>query len=670
MSEKKVYQIGCYTEAGWDIVHELLTRDGTLEDNIPPRSVELVDYKEHSPTRSTYLLSDEEAEELKKRPEIKFVNIDYTSYGDQYKPPAKDLYCDYRYSSNVKSYRNFYSPNQLPASPTSADLNRNGYQLYRCTQKLNPWAGVSDTTVFNDRIQKTGTGLGVDVIVSDDGCWFGHSEFQNNTGSGPTDYIGGNVLPGNGTCDLLDLYLDSPYYIDPDWFNADPATRLITRWDGTIVPVEQVARDWWSNPTKRSAKFAGIGTVPERTAYTRDTCNGSNTFKLGIFAQGTHGTPCSSLAYGRTLGWAYNANKWAVNILGLNSISEESYFDMMKIFHQNKPINPSYGNKNPTISSNSWGYRYAISTFSSFNTYYYRVGTTGSGGINKPTLPGFLYYLGYFDNSRISSEMLDNSISEAGKEMIDSGVIFVAAAGNNNQKIVGSNHPDYNNYWANNQNVPLANATYTDYYDRVYYQTSSRRGYPTQLGKYTNTGSVVYPVIAVGALDGRMYSPNTIEYIANYSMRGESVDLYAPGDGVLAASTWQADSGYTQYNRADTYPGANFTFQDIYFNGTSAACPVTTGLIATALQYNRNWTWQDVKAWINTLELQTESAFYQGPDPNTAESPDWSSFTSLMGGSRRILYNNVTIPTPPVVTNLRIAGSGLRLGGNGLTISL
>jgi hypothetical protein len=47
MSEKKVYQIGCNTEAGWDIVHELLTRDGTLEDNIPSRSVELVDYKEH-----------------------------------------------------------------------------------------------------------------------------------------------------------------------------------------------------------------------------------------------------------------------------------------------------------------------------------------------------------------------------------------------------------------------------------------------------------------------------------------------------------------------------------------------------------------------------------------------------------------------------------------------
>ena len=76
----------------------------------------------------------------------------------------------------------------------------------------------------------------------------------------PTNYVGGNVLPGNGTCDLLDVILDGPYYIDPAWFNSDPAT-LMTRWDGTTVPQEQSARAWWSDPTKRSAQFANIGTV-------------------------------------------------------------------------------------------------------------------------------------------------------------------------------------------------------------------------------------------------------------------------------------------------------------------------------------------------------------------------------------------------------------------------
>jgi hypothetical protein len=665
MSEKKVYQIGCHTEAGWDIVHELLTRDGTLEDNIPSRSVELVDYKEHSPTRSTYLLSDEEAQELKNRPEIKFVNIDYTTYIDEYKVPADDLRCDFRYSDNVRCYRNFYNPNQLPATPNSVELNRNGYQLYRCTQKLNPWSGFSASNVFNNRIQKTGTGLGIDVIVGDDSCWFGHSEFQNNTGSGPADYVGGNVLPGNGTCDLLDLYLDSPYYIDPDWFNADSANRLITRWDGTIVPVEEVAIAWWSDPTKRSANFQGMGTVPERIGYTRDSCNGSNTMRplFGAFGQGTHGTPCSSLTYGRTFGWAYNANKWSVNTLGLNSISEESYFDLMKLFHQNKPVNPTYGNKNPTISSNSWGYRYAISSFA---TYYYRAGTTGSGGVNSVSLPAFLSSLGNFDNSRVSSEMVDNSFTEAGKEMIDAGVIFVAGAGNCNQKIVESSNPDYNNYWANNSNVALSDATNT-VAGRTFYNTSSRRGYPAQLGKYTLSGSVVYPVIAVGALSAINRFNFSQENKMNYSMSGESTEVYAPGDGVLAASGWPDDSGRTQYNRADTYPGANFTFKDIFFSGTSAACPVATGLIATVLQYNRTWTWQNVKTWIQSLELQTQAAFYQGFDPTTATSPFWFDYESLMGGSRRILYNNIT---EPAITILTIGGSGLTIGGSGLSITL
>jgi len=97
-----------------------------------------------------------------------------------------------------------------------------------------------------------GDGSDVDVIVGDEGCWIGHSEFQNNTGNGPTNYVGGNVLPGNGTCDILDLVLDAPYYIDPSWFNEDSGNRLMTRWDGTIVPVESVARDWWGNSTQRS----------------------------------------------------------------------------------------------------------------------------------------------------------------------------------------------------------------------------------------------------------------------------------------------------------------------------------------------------------------------------------------------------------------------------------
>ena len=122
----------------------------------------------------------------------------------------------------------------------------------------------------------------------------------------------------NGTCDVLDVVLDAPYYIDPAWFEADIANRLTTRWDGTTVPVESVAREWWFDSNKRSSQFASAGTVvPSAVAdYTRLKSNGVLTDAggggptEGWFA---HGTPCASQAYGRSYGWAYNANKWYIN---------------------------------------------------------------------------------------------------------------------------------------------------------------------------------------------------------------------------------------------------------------------------------------------------------------------------------------------------------------------
>ena len=163
--------------------------------------------------------------------------------------------------------------------------------------------------------------------------WFGHIEFQNNLG-GPSNYIGGNVLPGNGTCDVLDLVLDSPYYLDRDFFNANPS-KLATRWDGTIVPTDTAAQEWWENNslTYRSSKFVSpsnggtatgvsdFGTISINSFYTRSRMNGSNTAYQTY--SGSHGTPCASQVYGRQYGWAYNANKWFINFYGTNDNGTE-----------------------------------------------------------------------------------------------------------------------------------------------------------------------------------------------------------------------------------------------------------------------------------------------------------------------------------------------------------
>ena len=68
-------------------------------------------------------------------------------------------------------------------------------------------------------------------------------------------------------------------------------------------------------------------------------------------------------AYGRQYGWAYNANKWFLNLYGEHGVFWEVGFDMQKVFHQIKPINPLYGTKDPTISSNSWSHR--VNSYSS-----------------------------------------------------------------------------------------------------------------------------------------------------------------------------------------------------------------------------------------------------------------------------------------------------------------
>ena len=168
-----------------------------------------------------------------------------------------------------------------------------------------------------------------------------------------------------GTSGVLDLVLDAPYYIDPDFFNNNPSL-LTQRWDGTTVPTDSAARSWWSDASQRSVGFSTIGTVTGiSTFYTRARCNGSNTAKA---TNGTyHGTQCAGQVFGKNYGSAYNCNKWVINSLGSSNagINDNGQFDIQKIFHIYKPNYDRHSaitgkqndDKNPTLSSNSWGYR-------------------------------------------------------------------------------------------------------------------------------------------------------------------------------------------------------------------------------------------------------------------------------------------------------------------------
>jgi hypothetical protein len=650
ITEQKYYTIGVTAPEVWDHVHSILTQDGSLDDNIPSRSIECTDLKEHSPTRAVYLMTDAEAAQLSGHPDVKFIDLDKSQYPDLYPPNPDELHCiPNRYSSAVKNYRNL---SDVPRSnPTSAELNRAGYQLYRCAQYADPWQGGFANTVLNSAIPNTNTGKNIDVIVGDDGCWFGHVEFDNSTGNGPADYVGGNPLPGNGTCDLLDVVLEGPYYIDPAWFNANPGARLTTRWDGTIVPVESVARSWWTTSSQRSAQFASAGTVAVPSYYTRVNCNGTATVNSN---EGDHGTPCCGQTYGRTYGWAYNANKWFIDAYGSYGFgfNVDLYFDVMKIFHVNKPVNSLYGTRDPTISSNSFGWR---ATQGDTGYYYYRQGTSGSGGVAYSSKPAFMAYLGSSgDGGRFKGEMVTNTLTEAGDELIASGVIFVVAAGNSNQQQVGSANANFNNYWASAASTPLTSATHSEF-GSTCYNTTGRRGFPQQIGKYPDGGNIVYPAINIGALDDDFAGGyGGLERKVDYSDMGDQIDCYAPGDATLSS----ARTPYSSYPRYDQRVGG-LTSRDTSFSGTSSACPTATGLIATVLETNRSWTWQNVRTWLQSLTEQSASTFYQGPDPQTATSSDWTDLNSLMGGTRRVAYNNVTAPSFSITGAVTLTNTNL-----------
>ena len=684
-SGKKRYAVGCYTPEDWDHIHKVLMEDGTLEDNIPKDSIECVNDKKISKTRAVYLLDDAEVESLRNHPKVKFVRIDQSAYPGSFEPFPDDLLYLDRYSSNVKNYRVHNNGQSLGGYST----NRSGFQILRSTAKVDPWKGKAPTDVIEDKIEYIGDGKDIDVIVGDNGVWYGHPEFCNNTGDGPQLYTGGNVLPGNGTCDILDLVLDAPYYLDPEFFqtpnspgqpgyyflyaifdNNDPE-KLETRWDGTIVPKEVWARRWWQNNYARSHvdpiirpgndiidggfsyTFPDFGSISvSDQTYTRARCNGSNTAYPTSTA--THGTPCMAQACGRTQGWAFNANKWHAHRIG--NIREDSYWEIVNVFHKHKPNRPSDNTKNPTVCSNSWGFRSHIFTPA---TYYYRQGLDGSGGVAFSSKPAFLADIGVpGDGGRCQKEKVPDATSAAADECIEEGVIVLVAAGNSNQKMVNSDHPDYNNYYSTNAEGPGTPYNEAVSYDG-FYRSISRWGWPQAAGKYTdsNTGKVVYPVINVGALDDQHdddgnyhYPPTGKERKVDYSVMGEAVDCYTPGDGTLAATSGTNSS---VYQRQDSYSGLSLTPYDRYFDGTSSACPTAAGIIATKLQSNRSWGWSEIKDWINDkCGVQSEDDFYYGEEPNTATDIRWADLESLMGGTPKVLWDASTVTIPdddPVV---------------------
>tara|TARA_B100000963_G_C22620955_1_gene669928 strand:+ start:151 stop:2400 length:2250 start_codon:yes stop_codon:yes gene_type:complete len=710
---KKEYCVCCFQKNDWEFVHEELIKDGSTESNIPTEKCECVNDCNQSDVRGVHLLTDTEADELRNNPKVNYVTIKATKYPGTYKINPDDVSYEsrvYRYSSTVKSQMDVVATSGgLLENYNSDKLNRCSSQLYRGTTKKNPWVTTGNAQdVIQDRIYQYATGKDVDVIVCDQSCWFGHIEFCNPSGItdiktyngsngpgansstvAPSNYIGGNVLKSGysasattGVCDVLDLVLDAPYYIDPAWFETDASNRLTLRWDGTTVPVESVAKSWWSNSTQRSSQFANAGTVTIPTDYTRDNNNGTNTTMQATSGE-THGTPCASQTYGRQYGWAYNANKWYLNLYGSTGfdLNADDGFDIQKIFHQVKPNRSSDNTKNPTVSSNSWGSRFSPYTQGLSGYYWHRPATTdgttsgtyftsssytwmgdNTDGTNN-TPPRFMSnrYLtsgdsiGYFSGFQL--DPVSGPSVTAIDELINSGVIWVVASGNHNTKQVKSDHPDYNNYFATNNNTALNSSLYySSYYLCTFRKTINRPGFPNGIND---------KCINVGALDYLLSSGK--ERKVNYSTSGNYLDLYAPAHFSLSATN--KGSIYPRYDSYYTYDSSqSYISGDQFFSGTSSACPIAAGLIATKLEKNRSWTSADIKSWLTSSVGEQDSAdFYTGSEGTTVNDSSWSDKNSIQGSTKTVIWDAISSGDLSYATII-FSGSGLSFSGS-FTIS-
>lgn len=618
----------------WQEIHDTLCGISSC-DHIPNREVQCCDEKEHSLTRGTFELSDDEASTLKNHPFIEWVELSLKDNREKFPEPQP---ATKRFSKDVKIYRDLGLNPPPTTNPTESEKFRSNWAVKRVEIKNNSdfWGGVIENPPPKQgNVSYSLTGKNVDIVIHDSGVLQYHPEF----------------LDANGQSRVRDIVLDGPYYIDPNYFdNVIPAVKY-TKPDGRIGIATTSAEQWWENSSKRSAIFSTIGTVSIPSTYTAERSMGSDLNGSNQLISG-HGTACAGLSAGRYMGLAFEANIWNMPAIADNvSMDIESSYDLIKLFHKYKPVNSKTGIKNPTIVNGSWGYQAAFFSSSAVG-YKFRsnVGIFTGNDVVTDQVTAMKQGL----NNQVSgayrswsSSSRSSSTDTAGSEMIDEGVIYVAAAGNNNQRLgIGADDPDRLNYLEDK---------YFQFGDpRPEFGglkcPSNHRDWMNPQGIGFDSVNDFHPVICVGAMDEYINSDSS-ERKASYSNNGPGIDVWAPADETLAPGTNNV-SGYNEYQRYD-----NSGFYDCNFNGTSAAAPVVTGLIALYLQTNPKASAKDVKTWLNRHgSVVLNSSEYLDQYTNDTQSNYWTGFYNMRGSEKRILFNPYANDSIPSFSGVSVSG--------------
>ena len=246
-----------------------------------------------------------------------------------------------------------------------------------------------------------------------------------------------------------------------------------------------------------------------------------------------------------------------------------------------------------------------------------------------------------------------SSSNSAAEDAIAAGVIFLASAGNSNQKLADSKDPDFDNWYSSSTNYIC-------------------RALGVQQG-FSGDHLINKGTIRVGALDCCVEPADSKQGAAAYAIRkvcysanGPMVDIFAPGEMTMSAGYSGTSEDYARDDDSNFY--------DQWFNGTSAACPNAASLICLYLETNRKANQADVRKWL--FRHGSVDGVMSDPYPGVDDTGYWSqgynstydlaseindSYNirgngNLRGAPNRVISNPYAGGAIPKITGVNISG--------------
>jgi subtilisin family serine protease len=402
---------------------------------------------------------------------------------------------------------------------------------------------------------------------------------------------------------------------------------------------------------------------------------------------GNHGSHVAGTVAGKHYGWAKNSTIYALRY----DLFDLEAWDLIRLWHQNKPVDSRTGIRRPTIVNASWGYRWFYNNSGLGGNQVSRTyrGTTTITNAQSSAQGQITAFGGAHNFTSIADNI-------ATKQMTDAGVIYVKAAGNYYHKTDSSVDKTILNINSTTlqmkhtmgvavghvltavsgcsitpgTTVTVINDGKTVVISSAITLTSGPvvinfKG-PDYDNAYTYSTGWAFGAVAAGSpiyyqRPGSPWSPDTItvgnidnilngsnqEQRSTSSEHGPGVDIYAPGSAISSATR----NGGSGYGSEAVYP-YNTDYRIARISGTSMAAPQVCGLLACYLSINPTATAEDCKEWLaNTASVRGQMF------GETGLTNDYTNYRSTNGGIARYLKDPWAVPTGVKYKNVTVSGN-------------